>query len=244
MPDDLKGIKGLLKLVASDWINESSTWSGMQNKYTQGSESIADYVNTDILNPSNFLDINGNPTMTKDAEGKEITEYDWAIQNLQNEDNKDRKNAQKANSGMFGLRVSTEELDQLTKAALIENRLKYIIANANKSEDRLTRWDIENAEKSTSVLSFFSFKRRFSAAGVNSQMRALQDELQNNFNKEGRNYQQLGGTNDYLLNFNSVKKIRDWNVASGMEVADAELPDILDTIEIPQAMREGGFVGA
>ena len=75
-------------------------------------------------------------------------------------------------------------------------------------------------------------------------MRALQDELQNNFNKEGRNYQQLGGTNDYLLNFNSVKKIRDWNVASGMEVADAELPDILDTIEIPQAMREGGFVGA
>ena len=125
-----------------------------------------------------------------------------------------------------------------------ENRLKYIIANANKSEDRLTRWDIENAEKSTSVLSFYSLKRRFSAAGVNSQMRALQDELQNNFNKEGRNYQQLGGTNDYLLNFNSVKKIRDWNVESGMQIADAELPDILDTIEIPQAMREGGFVGA
>jgi len=244
MPDDLKGVTGWAKLLTSDWINESSTWSGMQNKYTQGADTLADYVNTDILNPSNFLDENGKQIMTTDAEGKEITEYDWAVQNLQNEDNKDRENAQKANSGMFGLRVTTEELDQLTKAALIENRLKYIIANANKSEDRLTRWDIENAEKSTSVLSFFSFKRRFSAAGVNSQMRALQDELQNNFNKEGRNYQQLGGTNDYLLNFNSVKKIRDWNVASGMEVADAELPDILDTIEIPQAMREGGFVGA
>jgi len=244
MPDNLKGVTGWAKLLTSDWINESSTWSGMQNKYTQGADTLADYVNTDILNPSNFLDDNGQPVMTTDAEGKEITEYDWAVQNLQNEDNKDRENAQKANSGMFGLRVTTEELDQLTKAALIENRLKYIIANANKSEDRLTRWDIENAEKSTSVLSFFSFKRRFSAAGVNSQMRALQDELQNNFNKEGRNYQQLGGTNDYLLNFNSVKKIRDWNVASGMEVAEAELPDILDTIEIPQAMREGGFVGA
>ena len=75
-------------------------------------------------------------------------------------------------------------------------------------------------------------------------MRALQGELQNNFDKEARNYQQLGGTNNYLLNFNSVKHIRDWNVEGGMQVADAELPDILDTIEIPQAMREGGFVGA
>jgi hypothetical protein len=204
----------------------------MQNKYTQGADTLADYVNTDILNPSNFLDENGKQIMTTDAEGKEITEYDWAVQNLQNEDNKDRENAQKANSGMFGLRVTTEELDQLTKAALIENRLKYIIANANKSEDRLTRWDIENAEKSTSVLSFFSFKRRFSAAGVNSQMRALQDELQNNFNKEARNYQQLGGTNDYLLNFNSVKKIRDWNVAEGMLVAESQLPSILESIPI------------
>jgi len=243
MDDNLKGVTGLMKLVASDWIDESSTWSGMQNKYTQGADSLADYVNTTVLNPSNFLDKNGNPAMTKDAEGKDITEYDWAIQNLQNEENEIRKDLQKG-TGFFGLRVSTEQLDQLTKAALIENRLKYIIANANKSEDRLTRWDIENAEKSTAILSFFSFKKRFSAAGVNSQMRALKDELQGNFDKEARNYQQLGGTNDYLLNFNSVKKIRDWNVESGMQVADAELPDILDTIEIPQAMREGGFVGA
>jgi hypothetical protein len=232
MPDDLKGVTGLMKLVASDWIDESSTWSGMQNKYTQGSDSIADYVSDTILDPSNFLDKDGNPAMTKNAEGKDITEYDWAIQNLQNEENEIRKELQKG-TGFWGLRVTTEELDQLTKAALIENRLKYIIANANKSEDRLTRWDIENAEKSTAILSFFSFKKRFSAAGVNSQMRALQGELQGNFDKEARNYQQLGGTNNYLLNFNSVKKIRDWNVASGMEVAEAQLPDILESIPIP-----------
>ena len=41
-----------------------------------------------------------------------------------------------------------------------------------------------------------------------------------------------------------MKHIRDWNVEGGMQVAEAELPDILDTIPIPQAMREGGFVGA
>ena len=236
MPDNLKGVKGLMRLMGSDWIAESSTWSGMQNKYTQGADSLSDYVSNTVLDPSLFTDANGKPLMTtivdEDGKEREITQYDWAVQNLQNKDNEIRKNLQDGNRTWFGLQVSTEELDQLTKAALIENRLKYIIANANKSEDRLTRWDIENAEKSTSILSFFSFKKRFSAAGVNSQMRALQSELQNNFDKEARNYQQLGGTNNYLLNFNSVKKIRDWNVESGMEVAEAELPDILDTIPI------------
>jgi hypothetical protein len=205
----------------------------MQNKYTQGADSLSTYVSDTVLDPSLFTDANGKPLMTTDDEGKEITQYDWAVQNLQNKDNEIRKDLQEGNRTWFGLQVSTEELDELTKAALIENRLKYIIANANKSEDRLTRWDIENAEKSTSILSFFSFKKRFSAAGVNSQMRALQGELQNNFDKEARNYQQLGGTNNYLLNFNSVKKIRDWNVSSGMEVAENELPSILDSIPIP-----------
>ena len=236
MPDDLKGVKGLMRLMGSDWISESSTWDGMQNKYTQGADSLANYVSSNILDPSLFTDADGKALMTtivdEDGKEKEITQYDWAVQNLQNKDNEVREDLQKGNRNWFGLQVSTEELDQLTKAALIENRLKYIIANANKSEDRLTRWDIENAEKSTSILSFFSFKKRFSAAGVNSQMRALQAELQNNFDKEARNYQQLGGTNDYLLNFNSVKKIRDWNVAEGMQIAEAQLPDILESIPI------------
>ena len=248
MDDDLKGIKGLLKLVSSDWINESNTWSGMQNKYTQGADSLAKYVNNEILDPSLFTDKNGKPLMTtivdEGGEKREIRQYDWAVQNLQAKDNEVRKNLQEGNKSWWQLRVSTEELDQLTKAALIENRLKYIIANANKSEDRLTRWDIENAEKNTSVLSFFSLKRRFSAAGVNSQMRALKDELQGNFDKEARNYQELGGTNDYLLSFNSVQRIREWNLAEEGKVPLDQTINVLESIQIPAALKEGGFVGA
>jgi NADH dehydrogenase/NADH:ubiquinone oxidoreductase subunit G len=208
MDDDLKGVTGWARLLASDWISESNTWTGMQNKE------------------------------------REIRQYDWAVQHLQQEDAKDIKNAQDANRGWFGAQVSTEELDQLTKAALIENRLKYIIANANKSEDRLTRWDIENAEKNTSVLSFYSLKRRFSAAGVNSQMRALKDELQGNFDKEARNYQELGGTNDYLLSFNSVQRIREWNLAEEGKVPLDQTINVLESIQVPAALKEGGFVGA
>ena len=248
MDDDLKGVTGWARLLASDWISESNTWSGMQNKYTQGADNIAKYVDNEILDPSLFTDREGRPKMTtiidEDGKEREIRQYDWAVQHLQQEDAKDIKNAQDANRGWFGAQVSTEELDQLTKAALIENRLKYIIANANKSEDRLTRWDIENAEKNTSVLSFFSLKRRFSAAGVNSQMRALKDELQGNFDKEARNYQELGGTNDYLLSFNSVQRIREWNLAEEGKVPLDQTINVLESIQVPAALKEGGFVGA
>ena len=248
MDDDLKGVTGWARLLASDWISESNTWTGMQNKYTQGADNIAKYVDNEILDPSLFTDKEGRPKMTtivdEDGKEREIRQYDWAVQHLQQEDAKDIKNAQDANRGWFGAQVSTEELDQLTKAALIENRLKYIIANANKSEDRLTRWDIENAEKNTSVLSFYSLKRRFSAAGVNSQMRALKDELQGNFDKEARNYQELGGTNDYLLSFNSVQRIREWNLAEEGKVPLDQTINVLESIQVPAALKEGGFVGA
>jgi len=136
----------------------------MQNKYTQGADSLSKYVNNEILDPSLFTDKNGNPLMTtivdEDGKEREIRQYDWAVQNLQAKDNEVRKNLQEGNKSWWQLRVSTEELDQLTKAALIENRLKYIIANANKSEDRLTRWDIENAEKEYFYLIFLLFQEK------------------------------------------------------------------------------------
>jgi len=75
-------------------------------------------------------------------------------------------------------------------------------------------------------------------------MRALQDELQGNFDKEARNYQELGGTNDYLLSFNSVQRIREWNLAEENKVPLDQTINVLESIQIPAALKEGGFVGA
>ena len=123
---------------------------------------------------------------------------------------------------------------QLTKAALIENRLKYLVANANKQADRLTRYDINNAEKSTAILPFINFGTGFTTRTVNEKMRALQGEMRASFDRSARHYQQLGGTNDYLLDFNTMPYIREiLDLQSQSEMDQAKVTDVLETIEIP-----------
>ena len=46
-------------------------------------------------------------------------------------------------------------VEQLALLRLIENRMKYIVANANKGEDRLTVADVTDASKGTALLRFF-----------------------------------------------------------------------------------------
>jgi hypothetical protein len=45
------------------------------------------------------------------------------------------------------LRSGDKELAQLARAKLIETRMKYILANANKAEDRLTVADVKTQKK-------------------------------------------------------------------------------------------------
>ena len=123
---------------------------------------------------------------------------------------------------------------QLTKAALIENRLKYLVANANKQADRLTRYDIINAEKSTAILPFANFSTGFTSRTVKEKMRALQEEMRASFDRSARQYQQLGGTNDYLLDFNTMPYIRELlDLQSQAEMDQAKVTDVLETIPIP-----------
>ena len=117
---------------------------------------------------------------------------------------------------------------------MIENRLKYLVANANKQADRLTRYDINNAEKSTAILPFINFATGFTTRTVNEKMRALQFEMRASFDRSARQYQQLGGTNEYLLDFNTMPYIREiLNLQSQSEMDQAKVTDVLETIPIP-----------
>ena len=65
-------------------------------------------------------------------------------------------------------------------------------------------------------------------------MRALQEEMRASFDRSARHYQQLGGTNDYLLDFISIpyiRKILDLQAQKDMD--HATVLDVLETIEIP-----------
>lgn len=198
MDDELKGVKGWAKLKLADWQSLAETYESKSNKYTQG-VNTADYVD-ELLSPDNFN--TENMMWTATGKRKEIDVY---REKYRKEQAEIRENMAKETSKFD---INEEQLFSLTKAALIENRLKYIIANANKSEDRLTRWDIDNAAKNTGILPFINFSQGFTPKTVNAKMRVLQGELIGNFNSQARKYQQQGGTNDFLLDFTSVPYIQ------------------------------------
>ena len=135
-----------------------------------------------------------------------------------------------------GWTVDENQLAQLTKAALIENRLKYIVANANKSQDRLTRWDIENAENSTQVLPFISiFKgKSWTAKTINSRMDALMLEMAGVFANSAAGYQQAGGTNNYILTFKNMPYIQQYLFQmESANIQEKEILQELETIPVP-----------
>ena len=102
-----------------------------------------------------------------------------------------------------GIDVTDEELDNITRARLIEVRMKYILANANKSEDRLTRADVQDAEQATRILGLFTGEKE-----VRSSYKNLAKDLEAQFLRLSKNYIEAGGSEDFLLSFTQMPYIR------------------------------------
>ena len=98
-------------------------------------------------------------------------------------------------SGMFS-RTTDRELEVYTKLALIEQRMKYIVANANKAEDRLTQKDIENAEQRTKIIQFVG-----SSKTVKENYKRLRDEFTNKAQAYAMQYRSAGGTESSMQYF-------------------------------------------
>ena len=154
MQDNLKGVTGNVKLKLADLFAFSDSITQGSNKYTQGLDN-ATFMNSEIFSNENIYSQDaGDDDMVWTVKGR-VKEGDLIKQQYYKEQREIQENmAEHVNKE--GWDVSDSELAQLTKAALIENRLKYLVANANKQADRLTRYDINNAEKSTAILPFIN----------------------------------------------------------------------------------------
>ena len=104
---------------------------------------------------------------------------------------------------MDGAKTTGGELDNITRARLIEVRMKYILANANKSEDRLTRADVQDAEQATKIMGLFTGEKE-----VKSSYRNLAKDLEAQFLRLSKNYIEAGGNEDFLLTFEQMPYIR------------------------------------
>jgi CRISPR/Cas system CSM-associated protein Csm2 small subunit len=100
------------------------------------------------------------------------------------------------------IRPGDEDLDNIVKAKLIEVRMKYILANALKDEDRLTRADIDDAAQATQILGLTS-----SDKVVKNAYKQLAVNLQKNFDRVARSYIEAGGNEDFLMGYQSMPKV-------------------------------------
>ena len=89
---------------------------------------------------------------------------------------------------------------------LIEQRMMYIIANANKETDRITVRDIENAEKRTKVFGLFMNEKQ-----IRKNYGAIEKELTSKFKANVSAYVTNGGNPNYVLEqYKSVGPIMDY----------------------------------
>jgi len=106
---------------------------------------------------------------------------------------------------MDGAKTSDGELDNITRARLIEVRMKYILANALKDEDRLTRADIEDAAQATQTLGLTTSDRTVRAA-----YERLAQRFQDQFKRVGRDFIELGGSPTYLNSYRNMPIIKEY----------------------------------
>jgi len=151
---------------------------------------------------------------------------------------KERKDTQKVvddykkeiRSVTDGAKTTDGELDNITRARLIEVRMKYILANANKTEDRLTRADVQDAEQATRIMGVFTGEKE-----VRSSYRNLSKDLEAQFLRLSKNYMEAGGNEDFLLSFTQMPYIRkiyaDRNSAQATANVQANQEDVLGSIQ-------------
>ena len=122
------------------------------------------------------------------------------------------------------------ELDNLTKAKLIQTRMKYVLANANKSEDRLTRADVEDAAQVTTILGLTTGEDE-----VRSAYKNLQKTLEQQFKSTAMSYMQAGGNEAYILSFDQMPLVSELkNLNANQQIANNIIQNqsqILGTIE-------------
>ena len=87
-----------------------------------------------------------------------------------------------------------EERIARAQLKLIEQRMKYIIANANKGQDRLTVADIKDAEQNTRIFDFLNDPEQ-----IRKNYSAIEKELNSQFKKNAGAYVKNGGSKDYIL---------------------------------------------
>ena len=195
--------------------------------------------NTSVIDDQIRMEMNKNTEEGlfggKDSE-KLIENYNEDLEDARKNGAKDvEKQLKKAGIIAKNYRPTEDELRNYTRLALIEQRMKYIVANANKSEDRLTQKDIDNAAKRTQIIKYITSPRT---------IRLNYEQLREEFAEKAGSYltqYKLNGGDELFIqeNFMDIPGValqynrKNKEVMRGQKVNNqVSRQDILNTIQI------------
>lgn len=127
-------------------------------------------------------------------------------QNLIDLNDTNSKVFKKYKKKMGGSDKSDAEISRdIATLLIIENRMKYIIANSNKGEERLTQNDIDAAAKTTDIFSILG-----GSTEIFARYKVLRDELNKKFEAGSQLYQESGGSADIVHSFKNTDLVKKW----------------------------------
>ena len=186
MPDNLIGPNGRLKREYEEIIGTFESLgkglTGVDVTSVEADNYIRQQIISDIKDP--------------DERAKALKTFDERLAKLQDKGYVASLYAKGTEAGnkFGGIRPTDQELEILARGALIETRMQYIVANANKSEDRLTQKDIDNAKARTEIHPWVG-----STKTIKKNYNSLLNELDQQFRQTINLYQGAGGNNEYVL---------------------------------------------
>ena len=106
--------------------------------------------------------------------------------------------------------------------------MKYILANANKDEDRLTKADIQDAAGRTEIFKIFTSDRK-----IRDQYKQLNKELQDQFRNKAQQYIALGGNTRYLTtNYDFMPEVAQYlQKQRALQAGGAIQQDMMQNLE-------------
>jgi hypothetical protein len=204
---------------AQDFAGEFAGAKGKILQFSENAIGIADQ----FLNDPRYISLTATDTTTlddfikaklakdkgeKDANGNKIgTIEDFERGRAQAVENAKAEYAKAKGVRLQDLRPTDRELDIITKLAFAEHRMKYVLANANKGDtDRLAQRDIDDAGKSTAIMTFLKSPRT-----VSNNYKQIESTFNKKLNENIALLKSSGVTDDWILknagNVPGVQKI-------------------------------------
>jgi hypothetical protein len=195
-PPELLGPGATVRQFMDRFSGSAQSYQSSIGSFDEFQTKAFNEISDAIMNEEQFKNLSGKALETAKTENNEIL-------------NKFTKESEKYTAKLYeALDSGDQERIARAQLGLIEQRMKYIVANANKAQDRLTAADVKNAEARTKIFTYLDNPKQ-----IKKNYESLAQEMNSNFRKQARNYVANGGSKDYVLNmYQNVPVIQDYKI--------------------------------